>query len=142
MSLNVLEWFQKWIEEHGSAKVLSLQLKSATAENVNLKEKIALLTAELAVLQLNLQQKEVELQNIQKLHEEEIFIWRTVEFRRGRRTFNNWAAFCPGCHKPVDLSFVVVCSMNCGWKSEMKKPEIAEFLKNLEKEYPLEKQTS
>jgi len=54
---------------------------------------------------------------------EEIRIHSAIEFRRGKRTGNQWMPFCPKCHMPaVNSNFAyhnqLACSANCGFKME------------------------
>lgn len=109
------------------------QLKS---ENDELKAKIAVSEAELKLTCEAHDQTKQQYQRLQKEHEEEVRTWRTVEFRRGKRTFREWAAFCPKCKMPVhinpDYLGVPTCSGNCGWTCGMTSRELLEFLKFLE----------
>lgn len=110
------------------ARVAQLEI-----ENAELKAKAAVLEAELKLIREQHDQTKQQFKRLQKEHEEEIRTWRTVEFRRGRRTFGVWAAFCPSCHMPVNLkSFTTECSAKCGWVSEMSQFEIQKFLHFLE----------
>lgn len=105
------------------------------SENVDLKSQVAALSSEVKLANESLHQKAEQYERLQKEHEEEIRIWRTVEFRRGKRTFGYWVAFCPKCKMPVhDNGFSnISCSGNCGWKCEMQSKELNRCLEELEK---------
>ena len=57
---------------------------------------------------------------------EDVRIYKAIEFRQGKRTGQNWMAFCPKCHMPAQrvgianarggFSGAVTCSARCGWK--------------------------
>ena len=110
------------------------------AENRELKAKVAVLDAELKLTREAHDQTNQQYQRLQKEHEEEVRAWRTVEFRRGKRTFKEWAAFCPKCKMPVhinpDYIGVPACSGNCGWTCGMTSRELLEILKFLENPPP------
>ena len=66
---------------------------------------------------------------------EEIRIHRTIEFRRGPRTGNKWAAFCPKCHMPADVvgnGVYVECTAQCGWASSVVHNEFPAVVAELE----------
>jgi hypothetical protein len=128
-------WLLKFLSKFSVTAMLREQLSMSHAENKKLREDVASLKAELAIIQLNYDQTNQKYQRLNKEHEEEIYVWRTVEFRRGKRTFGNWAAFCPNCHMPINVSFNVGCSGNCGWKPEMNRDEISQTLEDLELQF-------
>jgi hypothetical protein len=51
---------------------------------------------------------------------EDVRIHNCIEFRKGKRTGDNWLAFCPKCHMPAEDSSwygkpAAVCTARCGW---------------------------
>ncbi|ACB77051.1 hypothetical protein Oter_3776 [Opitutus terrae PB90-1] len=65
---------------------------------------------------------------------EEVRIHRSIEFRKGPRTGNRWAAFCPKCHMPADtpsLGVYIECTAQCGWTSSVKHLEFSRVLAEL-----------
>lgn len=111
-----------------------VKIVNLEAENADLRAKVASLTLELKQAQMNLSQEKQQHEALKEEHIEEVRIWRTLEFRRGKRTFWNWAAFCPKCKMPVhsENEFLVVCSSNCGWKCGMNADEAVEILELLQ----------
>jgi regulator of replication initiation timing len=65
---------------------------------------------------------------------EEVRIHRAIEFRKGSRTGNKWAAFCPKCHMPA-LPYVdrtmIECSTMCGWMAPMGGEQLETFIAQL-----------
>ena len=63
-----------------------------------------------------------QLAEFQRKHEEEVVLLKSVEFRRGKRTGEEWTPFCPKCHLPLVISRhggdFVACNdqKECGWQ--------------------------
>jgi len=64
---------------------------------------------------------------------EEVRVHSAIEFRRGKRTGNQWTAFCPKCRMPARATddFGVFCSANCGWVSDVSKQELPRIIAQL-----------
>jgi hypothetical protein len=73
---------------------------------------------DVAVMQENAELK----RQLAEAQSEEIRIHHMIEFRRGKRTAGQWAAFCPKCHMPAvpDADQTAIeCSTNCGWMAPL-----------------------
>lgn len=102
--------------------------------------KIEILQSENAVLKSQLERERIdhqktqqELERLRKEHEEEVRILHAVEFRRGKRTGNQWIAFCPRCHMPASLGYgKPICSNgDCHWTSDIEVREISNIIVRL-----------
>src|SRR5208282_2229883 len=134
---------KSWLGKFSVTALLREQLALSEAkaakletENAELKAKIAALQAEHKLTQEALDKEKQEHQKLKDEHKEEIRIWKTVEFRKGKRTFGRWDAFCPKCHMPLFVSPSwdcdhVSCSADCGWKAAADADEILEFQASL-----------
>lgn len=105
-------------------------------ENVDLKAKGAALEAELKLAREGYDKEKAEHQRLKDEHTEEIRVWKTVEYRKGKRTLDKWQAFCPKCHLPLMVSASyefdhVSCSADCGWTAAITADEILKFLEYL-----------
>jgi len=113
--------------ERARSAELERQVSTLKSENAELR-------AQLAIVRADHKQTQQELDRLKEEHSEQIHIWKTVEYRRGKRTFGLWQAFCPKCHMPLRLTepyHLTVCSAHCGWDCQMECKEIFGFLKHL-----------
>jgi FtsZ-binding cell division protein ZapB len=139
-------WVLKIADKVSGAAMLREQFALAQArvtqleiENAELKTKGAALAAELKLAREDCDQEKAEHQRLKDEHEEEVRIWKTVEYRKGKRTLNKWQPFCPQCHLPLMVSAShefdhVSCSANCGWTAAISADEILKSLEYLKKE--------
>ena len=85
---------------------------------------------------LDRQNAERELQELRKLHAEEVRVSRATEFRRGLRTGGNWMPFCSRCHCPAsvhDPRDLLACSDNeCRWVSQIHGFELDSVIATLQ----------
>jgi hypothetical protein len=136
-------WALKIAGKVSGAAMLREQLVLAQArvtqletENVELKAKGAALEAELKLAREGYDKEKAEHQRLKDEHTEEIRVWKTVEYRKGKRTLDKWQAFCPKCHLPLMVSASyefdhVSCSADCGWTAAITADEILKFLESL-----------
>jgi hypothetical protein len=126
LTMNIIDGIQKLITEHGSAAIISERLALAKDQFSALGRKVEELQRENGKLEAKLEREQVdrdkaqrELNQLQKEHEEEVRVHRSIEFRRGKRTGGNWMAFCPKCHMPaaqLSGAIYVTCSdSGCKW---------------------------
>ena len=109
------------------------RLAQLEAENEELKSKLAVAHSRLENERLDHQKTQQELEGLRKLHEEEVRIFYAIEFRRGKRTGDQWIAFCPRCHMPASLRFTnPLCSNgDCHWRCDLESHEIASVIARL-----------
>jgi hypothetical protein len=136
-------WALKIAGKVSGAAMLREQLVLAQArvtqletENVELKAQGAALEAELKLAREGYDKEKAEHQRLKDEHTEEIRVWKTVEYRKGKRTLDKWQAFCPKCHLPLMVSASyefdhVSCSADCGWTAAITADEILKFLEYL-----------
>jgi hypothetical protein len=126
-------WFEKLINEHGSAKILEARLVQKDDEISALRMKNQDLQLTLEKEQIQHQKTRDELQRLRNEHSEEIRIYKEIEFRRSKRTDGKWAAFCPKCHLPVSGRGVVQCKdqKRCGWFVLIGKLSTDDLIKEL-----------
>lgn len=137
--MGIIDDIEKLITEHGSAAILSQQLSFARDQFADLERKVSDLQTQIGRLDAQLErersdhkQAREELQRLKDEHAEEIVIHRGVEFRRGKRTRGQWAAFCPKCHLPVVATEDYSASCNgCQWYSDVHRDELARILAQL-----------
>ena len=85
-----------------------------------LQTKVGRLEAQLEIVRLDRDKVTKQLRELEELHNEEVRIEDTVEFRRGARTGGTWKPFCPKCHLPASTRHDnVMCSGACGWYSDV-----------------------
>ena len=122
--MNPLDAIEKLITEHGSAAILSQQLVFAKDQFTVLERQVGEFQAKIAKLEAQLEiehshhkETQQELQRLKDEYSEEVRVHSSMEFRRGKRTGNEWVAFCPVCHAPADLSTGIVMCANpkCKW---------------------------
>lgn len=108
--MNPIEYFEKLINERGSAAITAQQLSFAKEQFAALERKASELERQIGKLEAKLEREQVdrdkaqqELQRLQKEYEEETIIHCFLEFRRGKRTQNKWIPFCPKCHAPAGV---------------------------------------
>ncbi len=92
------------------------------------------LKAQLEIERVNHQKCQQELGRLRKEHEEEVRIFHAIEFRRGKRTGNQWVAFCPRCHMPASFerSSRPMCSdPRCDWGGDIDCKELSNIIKQL-----------
>ena len=141
--MNPIAALEKLITEHGSAAILKQQLEFVreqfTAMERSLEEsrsKAAKLEAKLDIEREKYSQIKGEFDNLKSEHEEEVLIYKLVEFRRGKRTRGAWVPFCPKCHSPVTCDFDskahAFCTSSCGWEAiiENNLPVLARQLES------------
>jgi hypothetical protein len=127
------EFIEKLVTERAAADIIGKHLEFAKAQSAAEERKVSELQVENGRLQervervlIDLHGTQQELQRLKKEHEEEIRIHRCIEFRRGKRTGNRWAAFCPKCHMPAiqyASTIFVTCSdgISCKWSLRLDK---------------------
>src|SRR3989442_7575561 len=74
------------------------------SENTNLKSEAFALNAKLEIEGDNHKQTKKQLDDLKEFHKDDARSWRTIEFRKGHRTFGKWQAFCPSCHMQIELN--------------------------------------
>src|SRR5688572_14318889 len=106
--MSIFDSIEKLITEHGSAAILAQQLSFAKDQFSDLERKVSDLQTQVGRLEAQLERERADhkqaredLQRLKDEHAEEIRFHRTIEFRRGKRTGDEWMAFCPKCHLPV-----------------------------------------
>lgn len=74
-----------------------------------------------------------DLQRLKEEHAEEVHIYRSIEFRRGKRTGGQWLPFCPKCHLPtLTINSTTTCSnADCHWAIHVGSTEISSIVKQL-----------
>jgi hypothetical protein len=80
------------------------QFAESERQKSTLQTEVGALQARLQNAQLDRDKAQQELKRLQKEHEDETVIHSLLEFRRGKRTQNRWAAFCPKCHMPANVT--------------------------------------
>jgi hypothetical protein len=114
-------WFERLINERGSAAIMEKRLAMKDDEIAQLKAKIHDLETS--------REKE-------KTESDEVRIHSTIEFRRGRRTGGKWMPFCPKCHMPASIDddglYSIGCSAGCGWASSVFKRELHGIISQLD----------
>ena len=78
-----------------------------------------------------------ELHQLKNQHAEEVYLWRGIEYRRGKRTFKHWVACCPKCHLPISFEpygYQISCSGGCGWKTNERSDHVNKFLDHLQEQ--------
>lgn len=94
------------------------------------------LHAELEAVTLDRNEHREKYDRLQKEHEEETSIYRSIEFRRGNRTNGKWLPFCPVCHMPVTTTFrdrYAICSGSCGWQSGIENGAFTAITKDVDR---------
>ena len=138
--MNPLDAIEKLITEHGSAAILSQQLAFAKDQFAVLERRVAEFQAKIAKLEAQLEiehshhkETQQELQRLKDEHSEEVRVHSSMEFRRGKRTGNEWLAFCPVCHAPADLSSgAVMCAdPKCKWSIFFPANQLPEVISKL-----------
>ena|ERR1017187_7790619 len=124
----------------GKASVIAMlreQLAAANSRIANLEKENSDLESIIAVLQAGLEaerenhnQTKQKYERLQKEHEERVFLFRGVEYRKGRRSNGSWLAFCPKCQVVLHNEFNLdnYCLAGCGWKSPISWGEIESIL--------------
>lgn len=137
---------KSWLGKFSVTALLREQLALSEAKVAKLETEKTEFTATMATLTAELKQTQTDLcrekrqhQQLKDEHKEEIKVWKTVEFRKGKRTFGRWEAFCPKCHLPLFVSPSwesnhVSCSADCGWKPDIDAGELEVFLGHLAKQ--------
>lgn len=130
----VYGWVAKWF---GLKRGEVVMLRN---ENAALAAKIKILETEILKLRVEKHQAEQKVAEIEKLHEERIVVCLGMEFRKGRRIGNMWAAFCPNCHVPLHPRRGhrggVTCPASCGWSSPISEDEICEGIDEINTSEP------
>ena len=128
--MSIIDTARKALTEIPISDILRERLSLALDYSVDLERKVHVLDAENGKLQAKLEAVEekaknqaLDIERLNKLLEEEIFISHGVEFRKGKRTRNKWLPFCPKCHLPAEGtssigdSPMASCTAQCGWSS-------------------------
>ena len=138
--MSILDIARDTLKEIPMADVLRERLSLALDQFAESERKNGVLQSENGVLKarlesdrLNHQQTQQELERLRELHEEEVRISHAIEFRRGKRTGDQWIAFCPRCHMPASLRFTnPLCSSNdCNWTGDIESREISSIIARL-----------
>lgn len=138
--MSLIDIARDTLKEIPMADVLRERLSLAIDRLAEAEAKIEILQSENAVLKSQLEIERVhhqkcqqELERLRKEHEEEVRILHAVEFRRGKRTGNQWVAFCPRCHMPASLQFTYPhCSTrDCSMASDVESREIPNIIAQL-----------
>jgi len=138
--MSIFDSIEKLITEHGSAAILTQQLSFAKDQFTDLERKVSDLQTQVGRLDAQLERERAdhkqareELQRLKDEHAEEVVIHRAIEFRRGKRTRGQWAAFCPKCHMPAmaNEDFNAGCTAGCGWSCDVSEHELARILAQL-----------
>ena len=131
MSFPLLDGIEKLINEHGSAVILHERIALAKDQYAALERQVRESLESIATLRVKLEfetneheKTKTELMRLKEEHEEEIRIYKAIEFRKGKRTGGKWMAFCPKCHVPAEGGDIgvyrenfarIVCTAGCGW---------------------------
>ncbi len=137
--MGLFTYIEKLINEHGSAKILKERLSVVGDQFAESERKNSVLQSENAILKaalenerLKYQKTQQEFQRLRKEQEEEVHISHGIEFRRGKRTGNQWVAFCPKCHMPASIAgnLPPACSdSGCHWTAEIGAEELLRIMK-------------
>ena len=115
---------------------LALDQSAAFERQVGeLQSKVGGLDAQLERERADHKQTREELRRLKEEHEEEIRVFSTTEFRRGKRTGGVWMAFCPKCHLPAGQrksDHFVFCSATCGWHGIWPGIPLASLISQME----------
>lgn len=110
--MGLFKWFERLINERGSAAIME--------------KRLALKDDEIAVLQVKICELQASLDK-QQIESDQVVLHKGIEFRRGIKTAGKWMGFCPKCHLPAEDAWVrygkekiVLCSARCGWQVFMK----------------------
>jgi hypothetical protein len=127
--MKLFGWFEKWINERGSAAIMEKRLALKDEENAKLKAQIGEMDAKIKTLEASQQKQQIET--------DDVLIHNAIEFRRGIKTSGKWMGFCPKCHLPAEncLWFkqpAVVCTARCGWHvfSQLKLDALIQQIEN------------
>lgn len=138
--MNIFDGIEKLITEHGSAAILSERLAFAKDQFEQLERKVSDLQTQTGRLEAQLEREQSdhkkdreELQRLKNEHAEEVRVYGSVEFRRGKRTGGVWIAFCPACHTLADQTggFVKCADPKCGWEAILADKQVAEMITKL-----------
>jgi len=140
--MNIFDGIEKLITEHGSAVILSQQLSFAKDQFSDLERKVADLQTQIGRLDAQLERERedhklarADLQRLKDEHAEEIRIYRSIEFRRGKRTDGKWLPFCPKCHMPAGWTqkhgSLVGCTAGCGWVTNQMASHLEDLCREL-----------
>jgi hypothetical protein len=74
-----------------------------------------------------------DLEQLKKVHEEEVQVRNGIVFKRGKRTGGQWMPFCPVCEMPADPTVYPKCpDPKCGWQpTVMVKRQVDEIIARL-----------
>ncbi len=139
--MSIIDIARDALKEIPMADVLRERLSLAFDYSAQQESKIEVLQTEkadfkarLEIERVNHQKTQQELERLRKEHEEAVRIFHAIEFRRGKRTGNEWVAFCPKCHLPASLqrSETLMCSdYNCSWTSDVETGNLSNIIKQL-----------
>ena len=138
--MSILDIARDTLKDLPISDVLRERFSLALDRLAEAEAKIEVLQSENAVLKSQLEREHVdhqktqeELERLRKFHEEEVRISQAIEFRRGKRTGNQWVAFCPKCHLPASLQFEnPTCSnTDCNWNGDIQSHAISQIIARL-----------
>ncbi|MBP7824925.1 MAG: hypothetical protein KA236_00005 [Verrucomicrobia bacterium] len=138
--MSLIDVARDTLKEIPMAAILRERLSLALDQSAGFERQVAALQTELGKLQAQLEfvtldrdKAREELQRLKDAHAEEVVIHSAIEFRRGKRTRGQRAAFCPKCHMPVTapMGFKAGCTANCGWACDVTEHELAYILTQL-----------
>jgi hypothetical protein len=142
MGIPIFDGIEKLINEHGSSVILNQQLAFAKERFAGLERKVAELQTQVGRLEAQLD-REMEdhkstahkLQQLENTWAEEVRIHYSVEFRKGKRTWDKWAAFCPKCHLPARYdaeNYLVTCADGqCSWAISLGSRPLEQAIREL-----------
>jgi hypothetical protein len=125
--MSLIDVARDTLKEIPMADILRERLSLALDQSAAFERQIAVLQkengklqAQLEVVTLDCNKAKQELRRLEAEHAEEVRIFNTIEFRRGKRTNGQWLPFCPKCHMPASDIFHrgetnINCSAGCGW---------------------------
>jgi CRISPR/Cas system-associated protein Cas10 (large subunit of type III CRISPR-Cas system) len=124
--MNPIEAIEKLINERGSSEILKVRLELAKEEFEAQERKLSDAIAKAAKFEAELDRERSErkqamelLAKLQEEYEEEIRIYKLVEFRRGKRTGGKWMGFCAQCHLPAHYNShrgeIACTNYDCHW---------------------------
>jgi len=123
---------------------LAKELESSVKDEKDLEtlKQIHALASDLQAKQFEIVERDIRLmeenaelkRKLEEKDAEETLLKSGIEFRRSKKTGNEWAAFCPKCHLPVKTyggDYTYECSAECGWVSDVTSSQFNQIIEEL-----------